>query len=157
MSDREKTKLKSIVKYSFLVICLVILFDTYIPGKSHQSSIKSISINYEQYFNAGGNGHYSFSIVTEDHSFYIDEKEKDNFSKGNNISYRLSPIFNEIQQFESESYQGSVSSLRLYTGTLFPILFMLIILLSFKYDERMGIVLFVTQVAIIANLIYLLN
>lgn len=149
-------KASPIIKYIFLALSLLILLDSYTPGKEFESTIQSVSINYEPYFNAGGNGHDSYSIVTEDHSFYINEDEKDNFSKGNDISYRLSPIFKEVQQFESNDFKGSISSLRLYSGTLFPLFFIGVILLSFRLREKMSVLLFVTQVAIIADLIYLL-
>lgn len=158
MPDRDKPlNYTKIINYVFLLAALTILADSYWPGKSHKSTIERIAITYEPYFNAAGNGHNSYSIITQKHSFYIDEDEKDDFSEGSQIDYRLSPIFKEVQQFESNGYQGKLSSLRIYTGTLFPLFFITVILFSFRIKRKLSILLFVVQVALIANLVYLFN
>ncbi len=155
-TQTNPSSFKQIAKYVTIFLSSLVLLDMFIPGPSYESVIQRITINYESYFNAAGNGHDSYAIETENHSFYIDEITKENFSEGEEIQYRLSPIFNEIQHFQTDSAVGKTSSMRLYSGIFLPVFCLLVIGLSFRLKERLSILTFVCQVLIIADLIYLL-
>ena len=148
---------KQLTKFTTLLLASLALLDMILPGQSFESIIEKITIRYEPYFNAVGNGHDSYAIVTEKHSFYIDEEAKEEISEGQEIQYRLSPLFKEIQHYQTEYTLGKTSSIRLFSGVFLPIFCILVIVLSFRFKERLSIITFVCQVATLANLIYLLN
>lgn len=148
---------KRVAKYLILLLASLTLLDMILPGQPFKSVIVKININYEPYFNAAGNGHDSYAVVTEEHRFFIDQKDKEDLSEGHEINYRISPIFKEIQYYKSENIGSKIPSIRLFSGVFIPIFSIVIIGLSFRFSERLSIASFVCQVATLANLVYLLN
>jgi hypothetical protein len=145
------------LKYVTILIALVILFDHFYPGKSNETIIQSISANYQPYFNAGGNGHYSYAVSTPAHQFYVREEEADLMEEGQKVSYKTSLIFNEVQVFETSAVKGKKHSLFIFTGVVIPLLSILVMLASIRYKKSISTLTFVIQVCTIGDLVFLLQ
>lgn len=155
-NQSRQISLSLIAKYISIAFALIVLIDTYWPGTSYHSIIENIETTYEPHFNAGGAGHYSHALVTSKHRFYIDEKTKESLSIGENIDYRISLLFKEVQDYATEKESFKSSSLRLFTGTITPLLAIIIMLFSFKMPEKLSILVFVFQAGLLADAIYLI-
>ena len=149
--------IKSLIKYACLLICLVTLADALIPGKGYESVIEEISQEYQPYFNAGGNGHFAYTVITADHQFSIDANDLFSIEEGEIISYRISRIFQEIQSYTSEGGIRNRNSLSNFTGLIIPLFGIFVILISLRTPEKYGTLTFVAEVLILANLIFILQ
>lgn len=140
-----------------IVISVIIIADFLIPGKSISREVVHVSKDTQQHYNASGNQYFTYRVYTEEHDFYISADSYSAVEKGQIIEYRVSYIFGEVNSYQvAEKESSNVYSLRGATGLLFPVLVLLMMSLAFKLDDKMGILIFVVQVLLLADVIYLL-
>jgi len=145
------------LKYVTIMIAMVILFDHFYPGKAIESTIASISADYQSYFNAAGNGHYAYTVETEEDQFYVSEAQGEMLEEGQLISYRISLLFKEVQTFQTDLVKGEKHSLSIFTGIMIPILAILVIMASFRYKKKISTLTFVMQVCLFGDLVFLMQ
>ena len=88
-------KTKRLVYSLTLVIALVILIDFAMPGTVFTEDVTNIKKTRQNYYNAAGNYHYSYRVITPKHHFSVAE----DFAKSiqdKKVEYSVSLLFKEI-------------------------------------------------------------
>ncbi len=144
---------------SILIIALaaLIFIDFELPGKTVTGEILEIKKERQRYYNAAQNYHYTYKIVTAEHSFTISESFAKEVAVGEKVDYAVSFLFHEVNRYAlAEGEHSGIHSFNWVAGLILPLLTVIIMLLAMKYPGRLSIVSFVFQVLLIADLIYLI-
>lgn len=152
----------NIFQTSFLFLSIlmasVIILDFALPGKAHYEVVTNITKERQQYYNAAKNYHYSFKLITTNHSFYVSKSFANQSQTNQKIAFTISPIFKQVNQYHLiKQTKKHIYSLRYATGLFLPILIILVMIFSYRYKEEVSILTFVFQALLIADLIYLVN
>jgi hypothetical protein len=140
------------------LVALIILVDFVSPGRIINDEIINIKKERQQYYNAARNYHYSYKVITSEHEFLI----TDDFAKlelvNEKIEYSVSPIFKEVNWYRLLSSENkSFYSLRIVSGLVIPLLAIISIFVTFRYKKEIDILVFILQILLIANLIFLMT
>ena len=139
-----------------ILISLVVLMDFALPGTPYTEDVVSISKNKEKYYNAGGNSHNTYQVVTATRHFSA-SKEFAIAAADSNITYAVSFIFKEVNTHRlTASDKGYIYSFRVVSGLVLPLLVLLAVGISYSFKKDLGILLFVLQVLTVGNLMMLL-
>ena len=150
-------KLRLSIYAVFTLGALLILVDFICPGKIINDEIVSVSKERQQYFNAAGNYHYSYKISTTEHEFIVAENFIEPELINKNIEYSISRIFKEVNWYKLLSSQKkSFSSLRVASGFVLPLLLIISIFIAFRYKKKIGLLIFILQVLLLADFIFLI-
>ena len=140
-----------------LLVSLLILADFFIPGTTHHQEITRVEKARQQYYNAAGNSHYSFRVISPTHSFPVSESLGTALYSGDSISFQTSPVFAQINWSQTQaSEQKHRHSLRLFSGLILPLLCIILITLIHRKGWKADTFIFVLQVMLVADLVYLL-
>ncbi|MFK7786926.1 MAG: hypothetical protein AB8B56_17525 [Crocinitomicaceae bacterium] len=140
----------------FGLIALLILSDFLIPGTIYNQEIHSIQKEHQQYFNAGGNSHVSFKVTTDEHEFSVSEEFADTTEEGTMIEYAVSGIFRETNWYQLHSKRSEIHSLRIFTGLIIPLIVLVAMGLSYFLKRKMETLVFVLQLLLVLDMIYLI-
>ncbi len=151
-------KLRLSLYVTFTLVALIILVDFVSPGRIINDEIINIKKERQQYYNAARNYHYSYKVITSEHEFLI----TDDFAKlelvNEKIEYSVSPIFKEVNWYRLLSSENkSFYSLRIVSGLVIPLLAIISIFVTFRYKKEIDILVFILQILLIANLIFLMT
>jgi len=142
----------------FTLLSIFILFDFLLPGKITVEEIIDIPRNEENYYNAGQNYHYSFSVITKGYNFSITENFARKINRNEKIEFEISTIFNEINKYRLNNNDSfEVYPTRIISGLILPSLLIIVLTLAYKYKSKISTLVFVIKVVQIANFIFLLN
>lgn len=151
--ETNKTQLLSYV--ITILLALVVLIDFTLPGKVFIEDVIKVERKREKYYNAGGNSHISYKVITSKRQFSVSEDLAKSVEK-KQIEYSESLIFKEVNRHKLVSSEKStIYSFRLVSGLILPLIVIIIILIAFIYKKEMSILIFVLQVLLIGNLIIL--
>ena len=149
--------LTKILNYLCLFLALIILSDFLYSSNTYKDSITEKTTHFESYYNAGGNSHVSKSIKTSQLAFNCSNSFYETSNVGDSLIISTSYLFNKVNAYQNLKTQRSETySLRILTGLIVPLLVLLIGLISFKIKDKMSILVFVSQIALVANLMYLI-
>ncbi|MCF2874755.1 MULTISPECIES: hypothetical protein [unclassified Tenacibaculum] len=155
--NKNQYKLRLTVYTISILIALVIIADFALPGKIITNKIANIQKSLEEYYNAGGNYHYSYKISTDKHEFSVTEEFAVLVKENEEIEYSVSQIFKKVNWYKQPSSDDkSFYSLRIVTGLVLPLLVILSIFIAYRYKKKMNTLLFVLQILLIADLIFLI-
>ncbi|MFK7781468.1 hypothetical protein [Psychroserpens sp.] len=141
----------------FTFIALVILVDFTVPGRVINDEIITIKKERQDYYNAANNYHYSYKVITSEHEFLVTEDFANLEPVNKNIEYSISLIFKEINWYRLLSSENkSFYSLRIVSGLILPLLAIILIFVAFRYKKEIDILVFIIQVLLIADLIFLI-
>ena len=141
----------------FVLTSITILTDFILPGSVIVEEIIDVRKEKQQYYNAARNYHFSYRVFTSTHHFSITEDFAEEIKNNQQIEFAVSPIFKEINSYRLlNSGNREIYSLRILSGLVIPLALILVIGLAFKYEKKMSILIFVIQVLVIADLIFLL-
>ncbi len=153
---RDKLSLSLYAIFTF--IALVILVDFVWLGRTFNDEIINVQKERQQYYNAARNYHYSYKVNTNEHEFFVTEDFAKSDLINEKIEYSVSPLFKEVNWYRFlTSENKSYYSLRIISGLVIPILTIVLIFLTFRYKLNIGTLVFITEVILIVNLIYLLT
>ena len=86
--------------YAFFgFIALFILADFALPGKNYTKEIVELRTERQKYFNAAGNSHLTYKVITDEHKFLVKEDFVQPELKGKQIEYTVSPLFKEVNWY----------------------------------------------------------
>ncbi len=155
--------LKSQVKIPLLfhslciVASLIILTDFMLPGRVVTDDIIELKKERQQYYNAAQNYHYSYRIFTRTNNFSVTEDFAKEIINNKKIEFSISRIFKEINSYKQlNSGNREVYSLRILSGLVIPLMLIIITGLSFKYEKKMTVLIFVIQVLVIVDIVFLI-
>ncbi len=146
-----------IIHTLFILLALSIILDFAWPGANYTDKVIDVEKELQQYYNAARNYHYSYRILTTNYRFSVSEEFAQTVQEGQEIQYQVSLLFKEINGYgliTSES--KSLYSLRVLSGLVVPLLAIIILVLGFKYADNMSILIFVIQISLVADLIFLI-
>ena len=150
-------KIKLLIVGLLSLISLITLIDFTLFSSEEKETIITTSTKRQNYYNAGGNSHVAYTLNTNTRSFPISKEFYNTINEGEKISYTLSPIFKEVNSYTSIKSNSEIYTLRWLTGFVFPIITLLIFIISLKTKKSNEIVFFVLSITTIANLVYLLS
>lgn len=144
--------------YAFFTLgAIIILVDFISPGRVINDEIIDLNRERQQYFNAAGNYHYSYTISTNKHEFIVAEKFIEPELINKKIEYSISRIFQEVNWYKLLSSQKkSFSSLRVASGFVLPLLLIISIFVAYRYKKKIGLLIFILQVLLLADFIFLI-
>ncbi len=141
----------------FVLTSITILTDFILPGSVIVEEIIDVRKEKQQYYNAARNYHFSYRVFTITNNFSITEDFAKEIKNNQQIEFAVSPIFKEINSYRLlNTGNRDIYSLRILSGLVIPLALILVIGLAFKYEKKMSILIFVIQVLVIADLIFLL-
>lgn len=142
----------------FTLLSLIILFDYLGTGNIVNSEVVSVKRDLQRHYNASGNFHYSYRLVTLDHTFPIDKSAYRSLKLGDSIEYSISPIFKKINWYRPFQFERKmVYSLRWMSALLLPVLMLISMLLEYllKSKIEIGLLVFILQVVLLTDLVFL--
>ena len=146
------------VSGAFVLVSVVIIIDFLFPGKVYQNEILEVKGGRQQYYNAARNSHFSYKVVTPEHEFSISEEQAGLELDHQKIEYSVSRIFKEVNWYKIESSKDKLTySLRTISGLIVPLLSIISILIAKFYKRNISTLVFVLQVLLIADLIYVIK
>ena len=152
-----KLKKSKLVHILFIFLALVIILDFTLPGNIYTDKIVDVKKELQQYYNATGNYHYSHRIFTTKHSFSVSKEFAKKAQDNQEIQYQVSLLFKEVNGYGLvTSEHKNIYSLRVLSGLILPLSAIIILVLGYKYENKMDILVFVTQALLVANLIFLM-
>lgn len=157
-SPTQPSKFQKVSLLLFSLLAVVIIADFAIPGKTINDTVAGYSSTTESHNNAGGGSYLSYGIVTEaGDDFYASEVFARSVKPGDAIQLKRSRIFGQVNAAQIVTgSQKETHSLRIASGLIQPLLALLVIGLAFRFPDKFGTLLFVFQVMLLGNLIYLL-
>ncbi len=156
MSDHQH-KLRLSLYAIFVLAALVIIVDFILPGRIINDDIINVKRERQQYYNAARNYHYSYKLITREHQFSVAEDFAELIQDEEKIEYSVSRIFKEVNWYRLLSSENrAVYSLRILSGLVLPLLTIISILVAYLYKKNMGTLVFVLQVLLVADLIFLM-
>ncbi len=151
-------KIQQITYSIFVLIALVILADFAVPGSKHEQDIVEVKRERQNYYNAGGNYHYSYKVMTDDRRILVSEEFAQIIEEDDRIEYTVSPVFKEVNWHRLDaSGKKSYYSLRLASGLVLPILTIIAIVLFYRYNKGRAPIVFILQVLLFGDLIMLIT
>ena len=151
-------KIQQITYSIFVLIALVILADFAVPGSKHEQDIVEVKRERQNYYNAGGNYHYSYKVMTDDRRILVSEEFAHIIEEDDRIEYTVSPVFKEVNWHRLDaSGKKSYYSLRLASGLVLPILTIIAIVLFYRYNKGRAPIVFILQVLLFGDLIMLIT
>ncbi len=152
----ETNKVKLLLYPITLISALVIVIDFILPGKVFTEEIVNIEKEMQQYYNAAGNHHYSYTLITSKHHFTVSE-DLAKSAENEKIEYSVSLIFKEINRYKLlSSEKSTIYSFRIASGLALPLIVIFTIIIAYKYKKRISILIFVLQIMLLANFIILI-
>ena len=141
----------------FIFLALVIILDFIFPGSAYTDRVVKVKKELQQYYNAAGNYHYSHRLFTTNHHFSVSEEFAQRIQERQEILYNVSLIFKEVNGYGlATSESKSIHSLRILSGLIVPLLAGIIMILGYTYESKVGILVFVTQALLLADLLFLM-
>ena len=155
---QSQHKLRLSLYVIITLAALVILVDFVSPGKIINDEIIAVKRERQQYYNAAKNYHYSYKVNTSRHKFLVAEDFAELELVNKKIDYSVSRIFKKVNWYRLHSSENkSFYSLRILSGLVIPLLTIISIYVTFRYKKEIDILVFILQVLLIADLIYLIT
>ncbi len=156
--DKPQNKIRLYLNAAFIFAALVIIADFILPGNVINGEILDIQKEEQQYYNAAGNSHYSYMVVTGEHQFSVTEEFAALVQDQDEIQYAVSHIFKEVNWYSLPSAKNRATySFRFVSGLALPFLTILSILVAYRFKKNIGILVFVLQALLMADLVFLLK
>ncbi|MCX2745578.1 hypothetical protein OO013_16980 [Mangrovivirga sp. M17] len=155
--NKNQSKSSLIIYSIFVLVSLVIIIDFILPGNVVTDEIIDVTSEQQQYYNAGGNSHYSHKVFTTKHHFSVAEDFAESIQEHEKIEYSVSRIFKEVNWYRLHTVENKgVYSLRIISGLIIPLIMIIGILVAYGFKKKISTLLFVLQVLLIADLAFLI-
>jgi len=158
-SNSQSSKRTFFLSAFFVLAALTVLMDFAYPGKVLEDQVVSIQRQVQKHNNAARGFHYSHRLVTPHRAFSVSEEVAQRAEAGMPIVYSVSRVFDELNWCRVPSTDArSYYSLRWLSAVLLPLLTLAAMFFEPRYKGavEMGIVVFVFQVLLLADVLFLL-
>lgn len=154
---KSRLKIRRWIYSIFTIVALIIVADFIIPGTVFLNEIVNIKRQTQQYNNAAGNYHYSYKVFTRKHNFFISKDFAETIKENQKIKYSVSRIFNEVNSYSSfNPERKGMYPLRIVSGLIIPLIVILMMGITSRYEKKIVVLAFVLKAALIADLIFLI-
>ena len=141
----------------FILTALAIIVDFILPGKIIQDNIVDVKKERQQHYNAARKYHYTYEIITNEHRFFVAKDFVELIKNEDKIEFSVSRIFKEVNWYRFDSTQNkSIYSLRILSGLILPLLVVVFILASILLQKDVRTLIFVVQLCLIADVMFLM-
>ncbi|WP_047420159.1 hypothetical protein [Cellulophaga sp. Hel_I_12] len=155
---KQEHQLKLLCYAISTLAALVILVDFVAPGSLVNDDIIEVQQVRQNYYNAARNYHYSYKVITNDHSFLVTKDFAALELENKKIEYAVSPLFKEVNWYRLlDSEKKSYSSLRIVSALVLPLLALIAIFLAYGYHKKIGSLVFILQLLLLADLVFLIT
>ncbi|WP_348721650.1 hypothetical protein [Tenacibaculum sp. 190130A14a] len=138
------------------MIALIILADFVIPAETVNEKIIKVEREIENYYNAGGNSHNTYKVITNSYKFSVEEDFAKLARGKENISFGVSMIFNKVNWYTLNLSNGkSFHSLRIASGFVLPLLFIIAFFVAHRFKKNINTIVLILKVLLIIDIIYL--
>lgn len=152
--SNTKPRFRNIFLAIFSVIALVLILDFALTGEVINARIAGVQSEYQQYYNAAQNYHYSYMVFTEEHAFPVSESFAETVEKGDSVEFSVSILFKQVNWYRmSGDNNRSVYSLRLMAGLVAPLLALIVFFIAYRFKRNLSTLIFVLQAILLADLI----
>jgi len=153
----NQNKFLTVVYKVIILIAVAIIADFALPGTVFFDNIIDVERNREQYYNAANNHHHSYKVITNLHEFSVEEDFASLDWEDQQIEYSISRVFKEVNWYKLHTAQNkSFYSLRVASGLVLPLLTLLAMFLAPRIKKDIAIPVFILQVVLVADLIFLI-
>lgn len=119
---------KQFLFYVFAVLSLLLLVDFGFSKSKSIEKIQMVKKTHQDYYNAGGNSHFSYELVTLKKSYFVSEEFSKELKQGSSVQINHSLLFNQCNKISilNSPVLSEVYSLRWFSNLVIPILFLLV-------------------------------
>jgi hypothetical protein len=158
----DKEALFSKMQLAFMMImigiAMAILADFEFTSQTITQEVDSKNYRLENRQSTGRNYYYAAHIQAGDYRIPVSEDFADNTEKGHQLTFNKSLLFNEVNRVTNVATGASEKfSFRWMTGCVIPLFGIVVLVLGIKRREKLNTLVFVTEVVLIINFVFLLN
>ena len=119
---------KQFLFYVFAVLSLLLLVDFGFTKSKSIEKIQKVKKTHQDYYNAGGNSHFSYELVIIKKSYFVSEEFSKELKQGSSVQINHSLLFNQCNKISTINAPvlSEVYSLRWFSNLVIPILFLLV-------------------------------
>ena len=157
-SDAQSSIRTFFLSAFFVLAALVVVMDFAYPGKVLEDQVVRIQRQVQKHNNAARGHHYSHILATTHRAFSVSEEVAQRAEAGAPIVYSVSRVFDEVNWCRIPLTDArSYYSLRWLSAALLPLLTLAAMFFEPRYKGamEMGIVVFVLQVLLLADVLFL--
>ncbi|EAZ95216.1 hypothetical protein FBBAL38_09514 [Flavobacteria bacterium BAL38] len=147
--------MKKTIEIIIYLLALIFVIDFLLPGTEITGKAISIKQVRQNYYNAGGNSHFSYTLKCENEIFLISKEFRNKITEGDTIIIKKSKIFNEVNSYTFDNFSETFS-LRLFSGLILPLLVIIIITTEKKFKLKNNTLSLIFKIMMIGNIIYVL-
>jgi len=152
-----KNKTFLILNSLFCLLSLIILIDFAWPGEVIHDEVLNVISEKQRSYKAAKNHHYSYRVITNNRDFWVSKEFSRSNWESEKIEYSVSSIFKEVNWYQLRTAESkSFYSLRVASGAVIPLLFLVIFFILFKYNKNLEIVTYIFYVLLILDLVFLI-
>lgn len=141
-----------------IVMAMAILADFEFSSETVTQQVTAKSSRLENRQSTGRNYYYATHLITEDYRIPVSENFGDATKKGHTLIFNTSLLFNEVNRVTNEDTEMSEKfSFRWMTGCIIPLFAIIVLVLGIKRREKLNTLVFVTEVVLLIDLVFLLN
>lgn len=158
----DKEALFSKMQLAFMLImigiAMAILADFEFTSETITQEVDSKNYRLENRQSTGRNYYYAAHIQAGDYRIPVSEDFADTTEKGHTLIFNKSLLFNEVNRVTNVATGASEKfSFRWMTGCVIPLFGIVVLVLGIKRREKLNTLVFVTEVVLIINFVFLLN
>lgn len=158
--DKEAlfSKVQLVIMIVMIGVAMAILADFEFSSETITQEVLSKDYRLENRQSTGRNYYYAAHIKAGDYSIPVSENFADTTEKGHQLRFNKSLLFNEVNRVtnlvtgDSEKF-----SFRWMTGCIIPLFAIIVLVLGIKRREKLNTLVFVTEVVLMINFVFLLN
>lgn len=139
-------------------VAMAILADFEFSSETITQEVFSKNYRLENRQSTGRNYYYAAHIQVGDYSIPVSEDFADNTKKGHQLTFNKSLLFNEVNRVTNvDTGESEKFSFRWMTGCIIPLLAIIVFVLGIERREKVNTLVFVAEVVLIINFVFLLN
>jgi len=142
----------------FAILAILVIIDYEWPGETYTENAVSESRILENKYSTGRNYYFARRVQTEHFDFQVSDDFATTVEEGDRVLLEVSTLFKEVNEATLiDKDISEVHSFRIASGLVFPLIVLFVLYRGYKKKEKVNALVFATQVAFLANFIYLLN
>ena len=139
-------------------VAMAILADFEFSSQTITHQVDSIRNRLENRQSTGRNYYYSTHITAGDYTIPVSKDFRDATEKDHTLNFEISLLFNEVNRVTNlDTGQSEKFSFRWMTGCIIPVLAIIVLVLGIKRREKLNTLVFVAQVVLLLDFVFVLN
>lgn len=141
-----------------IAVAMVILADFEFSSQTITQEVDSKKNRLENRQSTGRNYYYATHLTAGAYRIPVSEDFGDATKKGHTLTFEKSLLFNEVNRVTNVTTGMSEKfSFRWMTGCIIPLFAIIVLVLGIKKREKLNTLVFVTQVVLLLDFVFLLN